>query len=303
MKISMWLGLCLLLTSCRAPQATPQMEPYEPYLLMNRESVTVPLTNGSNLQWLVNAVVNGQPGVFILDTGAEFTSITPEFAGKLGLSEPDSSARFTKISSTGQKIQNVPISSFRLGGLEYFNFYAAIINLNHINQALHSQIAGIIGNNLLNQTAYTIDWKRNALTLTTRLIKPPPNAIAISIRTNRVYCPVSVNGRKLEFALDTGSYRCLLSQKEMARLAIEAGKQSVVEAPEIDIEKALNQEHTVVSLDQFKFGFIERRNFPIMIWDHSVLGMDLLQSYILTVDARRNWLLLTKEPSPLVFDR
>ena len=33
-----------------------------------------------------------------------------------------------------------------------------------------------------------------------------------------------------------------------------------------------------------------------MIWSHSVLGMDLLKSYILTVDPRRNWLLLSEAP-------
>lgn len=301
LKTGVWILSCLLLTGCASLKTVSQAQLCEPYLFMESESVTVPLSSGNNSQWRVKAMVNGYPGEFILDTGAEFTSITPEFAEKLKLiGDTNANTHFTKVSSTGKQIQNVAISSFKIGDLEYFNFYAAILDLKHINQAVHSEIAGILGNNLLNQTAYTINWKSNTLTFTTRLQKPPDSAIPISIRTNRIFLNVKVNGKSTEFALDTGAYRSLLSTKDMHRLAIPAEKKHQIEAPEIDVEKAVNQQHTIATLDHLKIGLIDRRNFPIMIWSHSVLGMDLLKPYILTVDARRNWLLLSEAPDQAV---
>jgi predicted aspartyl protease len=162
LKTGFWILSCLLLTGCASLKTASQTQMCEPYLFMERESVTVPLSSGQNSQWYVKAMVNGHPGEFILDTGAEFTSITPEFAEKLKLtSDAVADAHFTQVSATGKKIQNVPISSFKVGDVEYFNFYAAILDLKHINQAVRSDIAGIIGNNLLNQTAYTINWNSN----------------------------------------------------------------------------------------------------------------------------------------------
>jgi predicted aspartyl protease len=302
LKTGVWiLFFCLLSAGCNSLKTAPQAQLCEPYLFMESESITVPLSSGKNSQWLVRAIVNGHPGEFILDTGAEFTSITPEFAEKLKLTgDTNPNSLFTKISSTSKQIQNVAISSFKVGELEYFNFYAAILDLKHINQAVHSEIAGILGNNLLNQTAYTINWKSNTLTFTTRLQKPPAGALPISIRTNRVFLNVEVNGKSTEFALDTGAYRSLLSTRDMNRLEIPANKKQLVEAPEIDIEKSLSQKQTVATLDHLKVGLIDRKNFPIMVWSHSVLGMDLLKPYILTVDARRNWLLLSESPNQAV---
>jgi predicted aspartyl protease len=126
------------------------------------------------------------------------------------------------------------------------------------------------------------------------LDKPPDNAIPVSVRTNRIFFNVKVNGKRTEFALDTGAYRSLLSTRDMDRLGIPAHKKHLVEAPEIDIEKAVSQKQTVATLDHLKIGLIDRKDFPIMIWNHSVLGMDLLKPYILTVDARRSWLLLSE---------
>src|SRR4051794_18465242 len=110
-KIAMAFLLCLLASGCHSTSESTGMKPYEPYLLMERESVTVPLVYGSNLQWLVKATVNGRQGLFILDTGATSTIITPQFARQLGLTNA-AEIRTTTIKETGQNIENVPLQSF-----------------------------------------------------------------------------------------------------------------------------------------------------------------------------------------------
>jgi predicted aspartyl protease len=294
-----WLLICLVLAGCSSLHQSSKMDAYEPSLLMQHPSVQVPLINGGNLQWRVSAIVNGQSGIFILDTGADFTILTPQFAKRLGLYSDALKGRFAGSQSIDRKVKYAPINSFKLGTVKYFNFYAAILDLDHINQAMHSDVAGIIGNNLLNQTAYSIDWKKNTLTLDSRRIDPPADAIPISIRNNRIYCLAQINGKEVPFALDTGAYRCLLSNEELAHLGIPEKKKSLVEMPQIDIAEARQLKQTLIKVDEFKFGKISRKDYPMLIWDHNVLGMDLLESYILTVDARRNWLLLSEQSSPL----
>jgi predicted aspartyl protease len=296
-NIYIWLWVSLALAGCAAPPQAA-VDTFEPALYMPQPTVRIPLINGGNLQWRVRATVNGESGIFILDTGANFSIITPQFAEKLGLYD----AAMGKPGATRAKestLKYAPINSFKLGSIEYFGFYAAILDLDHISRAIDAEVAGILGNNLLNQTAYAIDWKRNLLTLESRTVEIPTNALRISIHNNRIFCPVRINGKEIPFALDTGAYRCLLAEPEIANLSIPGEKISQLEVPEIDITDAQRRKRPLVTLDKLLIGTIDRRSYPMLVWNHNVLGMDLLEGYILTVDARRNWLLLSEKSSPL----
>ncbi|MDB6111885.1 MAG: hypothetical protein JWR69_3635 [Pedosphaera sp.] len=297
LKPARWLLFCAVLGGCAAVPKSSELQAYNPECLMDHESVQVPLISAPNSQWRVRVDVNGVPGIFILDTGADFTVITPQFARQAGVWDGAKAGRSIDRNGQPTKIKFAEITYLRMGEADYLMFYAPVLNLDHINRAMNTEVAGILGNNLLNKTAYQIDWNRNVLTLNSRSSKPPPDAIPISVRNNRVYFNALVNQHAAEFALDTGAYRSTLAKDELARLAIPAGKRSEIDAPEIDINSAQHLKQTQAELDSFQVGQIARTNYTMLTWDHNVLGMDLLAPWILTVDARRGWMSLSA-PAP-----
>src|SRR4051812_16661419 len=109
LKICIWLWVWLALAGCASPPQSAHMSSFEPSLFMPQESVRVPLINGGNLQWRVRAVVNGQPGIFILDTGANFSIITPQFAKRLGLYDAAVAGKFAAPHPTDHTVKYAPI--------------------------------------------------------------------------------------------------------------------------------------------------------------------------------------------------
>ena len=256
----------------------------------------MPLINGGNQQWRVQAEVNGQPGIFILDTGANLTLITPQFAAKLGLGDAAPEVKPTGAHAKTPAAKMVRLGSLKLGDMNYVGFYAPVVNLDHINEAMQTEVAGILGNNLLNKTAYQIDWNRNTLLLMhTPRPERPPDALPITIREHRIFINAQINGQPAEFALDTGAYTSTLASAEVARLRIPANKQGKVMTPKIDISGSqMAVAQTQVQLDTFSAGPISIPNYTLLTWDHNVLGMNLLQPWILTVDPWQGWLSLKK---------
>jgi predicted aspartyl protease len=278
-------------TTAQTPQAlSGSRDSFDPILLSQAPTSELPLTNAGNRQWWVRAEIDGQPGVFAVDTGSGTTIITPQFAKKLSAATKDD--RFTGRDENGRKILYDRVAYLRLGKQLYLDFYAPILNLDHINRAMHAHIDGILGINVLGKTACTIDWKKNLLTLNTASLKPPADAIPATLGNRRLTVTAQVNGVETPFVLDTGAYCTCLDDSDLARLHIPAADQKQVDAPRIDLIESAYLPQTQARLDSFKLGSINETNFPMMTWKHNLLGMDLLEPYVLTFDARANWISL-----------
>ncbi len=296
--LTIGLSVMLVLTGCHSVPESAQRDPYQPEWEMPGDSMVMPLLNQRDYQWQVRAVVNGQPGVFILDTGADHTLLTPEFARKAGLWDNSTEGRLLDQAGAPGKVRFALVLFLQLGEAVYSKFYAPIVNLDHINRAMNTPIDGILGNNVLNQTAWQIDGRRNVLTLMSRSPTRPQDSIPLAIRQNHIYVQAMLNGVATEFALDTGAYRTTVSAKELGRLRIPREKQTQVEAPTIDINGTQFLKQTDVEVDSFRLGPVSRTNYLLRVWDHNALGMDLLAPRVLTVDAREGWMSLA-EPALL----
>jgi predicted aspartyl protease len=270
--------------------------PFNPELLIGAASSRVSMTTDGNLQWRVQASVNGVTGLFALDTGSETTVLDRGFAQKLNLLEGSLPGHFVGRNLVGQQVRYARIQNLELGGLEYLNFYAPIMNLEHINRSMRTKIDGILGNNLLGKTACTFDWRKNILTLDAGTPQRPLAAIPVTQRDLHLYLTAQINGKRTPLELDTGSYATCLSVAQIRRLKIPASRKIEVEAPRIDISEAGRAQQTRVMLDNFRVGEIERTNVAAMTWDYDVLGMDFLQNWILSFDARNGWMALTEFP-------
>src|SRR5258705_13750613 len=100
-----WLVFCAVLAGCAAVPKPSELAPYNPECLMDHETSQVPLIRAPNSQWRVKVDVNGISGIFILDTGADFTVITPQFARKLGFREGATGGRFVNRGVHPDKVQ------------------------------------------------------------------------------------------------------------------------------------------------------------------------------------------------------
>ena len=80
---------------------------------------------------------------------------------------------------------------------------------------------------------------------------------------------------------------------ELARLQIPNVKKRPTEIWRVDIVEPGPQKEIEVTLDTFKLGKLDRTQVPMMLWDNNLIGMDLLESWVLTFDARANWMTLT----------
>jgi len=159
---------------------------------------------------------------------------------------------------------------------------------------MDTEVAGILGNNILNKTAYQVDWNRNVLTLNSRSSSPPPDAIPISVRNNRVYFKGWSTSGETEFAWIPG-YRSTLAKDELKRLAIPLKNKARLMPPRSTSTRR-NTSSSTSPTGQFPGGPIKRTNYTMLTWDHNVVGMDLLAPWILTVDARHGWLSLSAPP-------
>jgi clan AA aspartic protease (TIGR02281 family) len=118
----------------------------------------IPLLRASGL-WFVQVVVNDMRSArFLVDTGATFTTLSPEIAGDLGL-ERDGDARSVEIQTAAGRIKahRVTLGSVRVGDVEAQNVRAVVHSLPGID--------GILGNTFLGRYSVTIEPERGLLIL------------------------------------------------------------------------------------------------------------------------------------------
>jgi predicted aspartyl protease len=285
--------LGLLLAACSTTRQNLEKQRIIPTLLPDAPLTTIPMINAGNLQWRVTAMVDGVEGVFAVDTGAERTILNRAFAERAGLVLPEGTVQPIDSNSVGQVALTVPVDIFQLGGLDFVDFHALVLNLDHINRVMRTPIDGILGFDILGQAQCTFDWRNNTLTLDTRPRERPQNAIPVKIRGNRLYVDARVNSKTIEFRLDTGSYSTCLRPEIISRLHLARERIKMEMTPRIGIAESreLPQEH--ITVDSFLLGNINRKQTTLMAWDNTVLGMDLLELSVLTINPSGGWMTLT----------
>ncbi len=149
-----------------------------------------------------DVVVNGQPGHFVLDTGAGVNCLVPEFAQRIGLTKGlDIDA--TGVGSEPTKGRLVRMSSMKVGEVEAKNLNALVIDLPKILQC-----DGLIGYDFLKNFVTTIDYQRCEV-----VFRDPKSFIApagiqpvpLRILENHPCVEGSFEGFDGWFTLDTGA--------------------------------------------------------------------------------------------------
>ncbi|MFO0826919.1 MAG: retroviral-like aspartic protease family protein [Phycisphaerales bacterium] len=217
------LAMLAIFASCSAPmRATPVVSelvaPGDPARVPLRRAHAVPC---------VEARINGSLGLFAIDTGSEFSAISPAFADTLGLVPKESSQRIYDAHGERVDLRVATLSDIRLGAAHFTSLNVIVTELPE-----SMQVDGFLGRRLFDYVALTIDGPRDLVVID----QSPPeglgdDATTLSIVPNKrreILVPALVAGRDLSLIVDTGSAAdlCLTSDDALG-LPFEPDAESV----------------------------------------------------------------------------
>ncbi|MBX9689732.1 MAG: aspartyl protease family protein [Candidatus Obscuribacterales bacterium] len=156
---------------------------------------------------LIKARVNdGEPMDFLFDTGASQTLIDRRLAAENLL---DRQAGMKMTAAVGQFFgQSTEIPKIQIGELAVPNVQAVIVDLSNHARQLGKPIAGVLGNNVLNRFAVTIDYGKSQIGLRDyATYKAPAGANIISYSDKKgPVVKILLNGKEeVSCLVDTGA--------------------------------------------------------------------------------------------------
>ena len=137
--------------------------------LKQKGFVPVKMSRTSTDHFEVQAIVNGVPGRFIIDTGASNTCIAQEHADHFGLVSEEAEVKAAGAGASDMEARISQENSIMLGKWKRKKLQVVLFDLSHVNHALTSQesgvIDGIIGADILKKGRAVIDYKKKMLYL------------------------------------------------------------------------------------------------------------------------------------------
>lgn len=266
-------------------EATPSV------LSGTRTSIT-PFELNSNLV-LFFASVDGRTGRYAMDTGAPTLLINNRGAttGKLTMTGHGLGG---EVRLTNRKVDSVRFGDYQVGA-----HWALALDLTELENSIGTRLDGFIGRDLIGNRELLLDYPGRRLAVRPSVRNPHYQGLAPRQRLKFTYyghLPVvtlNINGRKLRFALDSGSSVSILDEdyahfamatgRHMAILGLDATatRQEVVRLTGLQEwgESPVDCNFIVSSLDH-----VQEVNQPALA---GVLGSDFLSRYVVGVDYRR----------------
>lgn len=170
---------------------------------------TVPLTPISDGHLLVPVYVDGKgPYPFILDSGADTSSIYQWFADEAGLKSAGASITVSGMTGTVE-MKRYRVASFKMEGHELRGVTTYALPNRHDG----AKIAGVLGNDFMDGTVTVFDFPCQSVTVHTKPADAAalagPGSTPITARRNTedtlLSFPVSVAGAQGTAVLDTGN--------------------------------------------------------------------------------------------------
>lgn len=170
----------------------------------------------------LEAEMNGTKGLFILDTGAPTLIVNQDQA-------KGQQADAMSINA-GIQVVETKVKSFKLGGIRKRNIDALALDLSHLEKASGRQILGLVGYNVFERFALSLDFDQQKLFLSpsSQKIEPslhqPTTSLPFTLHEHLPIVKVQIGGKTLKFGIDTGAATNLLDArllKQSSQLSIE----------------------------------------------------------------------------------
>ncbi|MBC7366950.1 MAG: aspartyl protease family protein [Undibacterium sp.] len=153
----------------------------------------------------------GGPWHFLIDTGANTTLVTPEFAKRYGIKDEAAiaAAPVSVLSADGHSVELPPITLRRLdlGDARFENISARIYDCAALSAHLGVKIDGILGFPLFRKTLLTLDYPHDRVVLAPSGGSPliPGLSIPFNNANKTPLIPVRIGDRTFIALLDSGS--------------------------------------------------------------------------------------------------
>jgi len=187
--------------------------------LFSREdssSCIIPFNRVGNLI-LIQAKADTTEGNFILDTGSPYLVLNVVYFRNYPVI-PSSDERRTSVSGISTAVEHTSVRHFSFGSLNYYREQADLLDLGHIENSKGVKILGLIGLSQIQQCEIIIDYstsliyihrigRKEAKTYKSEQLKDETSysTIPISIEDQKVIAKTEMEGKKLQFILDSGA--------------------------------------------------------------------------------------------------
>jgi predicted aspartyl protease len=132
-------------------------------------SIEVPIRTTSSGFWCGEVSFDGleKPVNFIIDTGASISVVSKALAARAGFERYAQTGYIKVYGAAGpaENIQTVLLPRVALGNYTWQNIYAAVLDMEAINETAGFEQTGIVGGNLLRRYRVTFDFVRGLIRL------------------------------------------------------------------------------------------------------------------------------------------
>ena len=166
------------------------------------------------------ARVNGEPGNFILDTGAPTLVMNNR-------GEATAGSNYQGFGSGGSvELSDHRVEVFEMSGLSLENYWAIGLDLRGMESRTGQRIDGMVGYDLLNDGELRIDYSDRSFRLLPSERRPlhdgaqPRAVLRFSLIDHLPVVRLRINGRRYDFAIDTGAGSNLVDEKVARELKL-----------------------------------------------------------------------------------
>ena len=238
----------------------------------------------------VSARLDGVDALFLLDTGTGDTVLDQSVLAQRGTQGRARNVLGAVNEEFGFQ-PLVPVARLELGSLRYGNFEAPAVDLSPVSAALGVELTGILGMNVLGQTAFEIDFRAMRLVLdatrggpVARKVAEARDAFPLRDVAGGLFAEVRSGATSGLFLIDSGAAQTQLEADLAKAAGVGPGavRRSVVVAATGVREGAV----TSVVLPEVVLGQVQRAGLRADLGDANLLGADFLERSLLRIDAR-----------------
>ncbi|WP_233828554.1 retroviral-like aspartic protease family protein [Paraburkholderia sp. ZP32-5] len=262
-------------------------------------------------RFLVEAGINGEKRLFVIDTGSQKSALTPAAADALNLPYDRTSAQ--RVIGVGDAITpDYPrIASIALGATQWPDLRVPVTGANTFARMAEPQLAGILGADILSRYDVELDFPAHTMTLYTAV-----NCLGHFVPWSgefQSYSPeytprhlflmnVRLNGQPMRAILDTGAARSLVGREAAQRAGVDG--EMLARDPKTSGEGVAGTSFVIYRhrFDALQIGTRVFRNAQIEIGDTGVppgvgmlLGMDFLRWRRVWLSYSTGWVFMQRD--------
>jgi len=266
---------------------------------------------------LLEAVIDGKTGNFILDTGSSGLVLNQTYFRNYMPMDEVEGGGVTGLATPGYRVR---VKQLELAGIRYDNVYADVTNLGHLENRRNVQIYGLIGMNLLKSMEIVIDVRKNELQLyrldkTGNRLQPSSRKILYDVKAaveeshNIAIVSVRIADKTLCFCLDTGAESNVLDLNLSKKVS---GSITILRRTTLEGVGSSRKEVLYGNMNEFTFGGVPMKKMPVILTNlsgmsqkygftiHGMLGYDFFNIGSITINLPKKELgiVFNKEGSP-----